>query len=180
MCGIAGLVGVPREPAVLEGMLGALRHRGPDDRGTLALKHATGTVRLGSTRLAIINLSPAGHMPMRDARNGNALVYNGEVYNFRELRDELEGHGERFQSATDTEVVLKAYGRWGRGCIERLQGMFAFALWDPAAGELSLARDRLGEKPLYYWNQGGFAFASEVRALLASGLVPRRLNYAAG
>lgn len=163
-------------------MLEALHHRGPDDRGMEIFGHDDFQVGLGNTRLAIIDLTAAGHMPMQDSETGNWIVYNGEVYNYRELRAELVKDGKRFRSLTDTEVVLEAYAEWGLDCIGRLRGMFAFALWDCARGELVLARDRLGEKPLYYYAdpaRGLFVFASEVRALLAGGLVPRLLDRSA-
>lgn len=182
MCGIAGIVAPEIEPASLGRMLKAMHHRGPDDRGIEIFRCGHSQVALGNTRLAIIDLSPAGHMPMRDPETGNWIVYNGEVYNYRELRAELVRHGKRFRSLTDTEVILKAYAEWGLDCLGRLRGMFAFAIWDGTRGELVLARDRLGEKPLYYYadpERGLFVFASEVRALLASGLVPRLLDRSA-
>lgn len=180
MCAIAGIIAPEIKPASLERMLKAMHHRGPDDRGLEIFGHDHFQVGLGNTRLAIIDLSPAGHMPMRDPETGNWIVYNGEVYNYRELRAELVKHGKRFRSLTDTEVILKAYAEWGLDCLGRLRGMFAFAIWDGT--QLVLARDRLGEKPLYYYadpERGLFVFASEVRALLASGLVPRLLDHSA-
>jgi len=182
VCGIAGIIASEVEPTSLERMLEAMHHRGPDDRGIEIFGHDHFQVGLGNTRLAIIDLSPAGHMPMRDPETGNWIVYNGEVYNYRELRAELVKHGKHFRSLTDTEVILKAYAEWGLDCLGRLRGMFAFAIWDGTRGELVLARDRLGEKPLYYYadpERGLFVFASEVRALLASGLVPRLLDHSA-
>jgi asparagine synthase (glutamine-hydrolysing) len=161
-------------------MVAAMHHRGPDDCGLVTVETGGRFVVMGSTRLAILDRSPAGHMPMPDAESGNWIVYNGEVYNFGELRRQLEQDGERFASATDTEVVLKGYRRWGTEVARRLRGMFALAIWDASRQELFLARDRLGEKPLYYWTSGSeFVFASEVRALLASGRPERKLNAAA-
>jgi asparagine synthase (glutamine-hydrolysing) len=177
VCGIAGAVG--GDAARVAAMVDNLRHRGPDDHGCAARVGPAGRVVLGAARLAVIDLSPAGHMPMIDEGTGNALAYNGEVYNFRELRAELAGEGTLFVSGTDTEVVLKAYARWGEDFLSRLHGMFAFAIHDARTGALLLARDRLGEKPLYYTTEGPFLFASEVRALLASGQVARRLDPAA-
>ncbi len=174
MCGIAGAVG--EDVAVVAAMVENLRHRGPDDHGCAGRVSPFGRVALGTARLAVIDLSPAGHMPMIDQGTGNAIAYNGEVYNFRELRAELSGDGISFVSGTDTEVVLKAYARWGEGFLSRLHGMFAFAIHDALTGDVLLARDRLGEKPLYYTTTGPFLFASEVRALLASGQVARRLD----
>jgi len=179
MCGIAGMAGGVADTAALARMLAAMRHRGPDDSGMELAGAPDGPrVALGSTRLAIIDLSPAGHMPMGEPESANLVVFNGEVYNFAVLRQELERGGERFRSGTDTEVILKAYRRWGAACVERFRGMFAFAVWDAARGELFLARDRMGKKPLYWHRMasGTFVFASEVRAILASGLVSRQLG----
>jgi asparagine synthase (glutamine-hydrolysing) len=150
----------------------AQRHRGPDDRGDAQC----GEVVLGNTRLAIIDTSAAGHQPMNDPLSGNWITYNGETYNFRELRREVGGE---WASNTDTEVVLRAYDRWGVDAFRRLRGMFAFALWDKREKRLLLVRDPLGIKPLYYYaTKGRLIFASELRALLASGLVPRKLSAA--
>jgi asparagine synthase (glutamine-hydrolysing) len=156
-------------------MLTRLRHRGPDDDGIETIDTGTGHLALGFRRLAIIDLSPAGHQPMRDQLNNNVTVFNGEIYNFKTLRGELEALGESdWLSSSDTEVLLKSYRRWGEKCLERLRGMFAFAVWDTQLRRLMLARDRLGIKPLYYYQSGNeFVFASELRALLASGIVPR-------
>ncbi|SMF21060.1 asparagine synthase (glutamine-hydrolysing) [Tistlia consotensis] len=181
MCGIAGALspGVADLSPAVAAMVAALRHRGPDDSGQEAMPTGAGELALGSTRLAIVDLSAAGHMPMRDPETGNLVAYNGEIYNFPELRRELEAAGDRFRSGTDTEVLLRAYARWGTGCLPRLRGMFAFALWDAGRRELLLARDPAGKKPLYLAERPGrVAFASEVRALLASGLVERRLDRA--
>jgi asparagine synthase (glutamine-hydrolysing) len=182
MCGIFGLVG-KRSPEVdraLKQGTRAMAHRGPDDEGTELLPVASDPdfrVGLGSRRLAILDLSPAGHMPMHDPETGNWLVFNGEIFNFQRVRSELQKLGHRFTSTGDTEVLLKAYSEWGEGCLGRLAGMFAFALWDARRERLFLARDRLGVKPLYYYASPGlFLFGSEIRALLASGLVPRRLD----
>jgi len=150
----------------------AQRHRGPDDHGVVQC----GNVVLGNTRLAIIDTSLAGHQPMNDPETGNWITYNGETYNFKELRRELGGE---WASNTDTEVVLRAYGKWGVDAFRRLHGMFALALWDEREKRLLLARDPLGIKPLYYFvGKDRLVFASELRALLASELVPRRLSVA--
>jgi asparagine synthase (glutamine-hydrolysing) len=184
MCGIFGLVGERKagfEVALRRGTQ-ALAHRGPDDEGTELLALASDPNRwvgLGSRRLAILDLSPAGHQPMYDPATGNWLVFNGEIYNFQEIRLELQRLGHAFASTGDTEVLLKSYGQWGEACLERLVGMFAFAVWNYHNERLCLARDRLGEKPLYYYaGPGSFIFGSEVRSLLATGLVPRRLDTA--
>jgi asparagine synthase (glutamine-hydrolysing) len=173
MCGVAGVLcldpgcdGSAHEPLVRR-MCELQACRGPDDSGVAPLGRAC----LGSLRLAIIDLSSAGHMPMRDESGRYWISYNGEVYNFAELRQELETLGHRFHSHTDTEVVLHAYMEWGERCITRFVGMFAFAIYDRQTGRLALARDRYGIKPLYYARAGGhLAFASEIKALrLAMG-----------
>lgn len=166
--------------AVERGMQ-SLAHRGPDDQDVVQILSVEQEgVVFGHRRLAVIDLSEAGHQPMRDPETGNWIVYNGEVYNFRELRRELEAHGRRFRSDCDTEVILQSYGLWGRACVERWRGMFAAAIWDAARQELFLARDRLGIKPLYYSNaEGQLLFASELRALLALGFTERKIDLAA-
>lgn len=183
MCGITGwLEHRERNPADcrarVEEMLEAMRQRGPDDRGVVEIHPRTGGwLWLGACRLAILDLSPAGHQPAQDPETGNRVVHNGEVFNFRELRRELETHGCVFRSNCDTEVILLGYRVWGEGLIERLRGMYAFAVWDEAEQKLLLVRDRLGIKPVYFARKPqGLLFASEVRALLRSGEVSRRLN----
>jgi asparagine synthase (glutamine-hydrolysing) len=181
MCGIAGVLRVAETRATdteeaVGRMTGQLQHRGPDACGLdVFLAAQSAQVGLGHTRLAIIDLSPAGRQPMRSADGRCSLTFNGEIYNYRALRDAL---GPRqWRSRTDTEVLLEGYAAYGRSFVERLRGMFAFGLWDDSRQELFLARDRLGIKPLYYYAADGvFIFASEVRALLASGLVPRRID----
>ena len=168
MCGIAGLLelaGRPVHPGMLEGMGRTLRHRGPDDSGV----YVDGAIGLANVRLAVIDTSSAGHQPMSSADGRYVIVYNGELYNFRDLATELADRGHSFDSRTDTEVALRAY-EWGAACLDRFNGMFAFAIWDSHQGELFIARDRLGIKPLYYTQIGGmFAFGSEVKALLSAG-----------
>lgn len=182
MCGIAmALLANNREKTELSlaRMIQALRHRGPDDQGTLVFSLDNGgwSVGLGNTRLAILDLSPAGHQPMQDPETGNWIVFNGEIYNFQEIRRDLESRGCTFRSQTDTEVVLKAYAAQGSDCLSALRGMFAFAIWNAREQSLFFARDRLGVKPLYYYHTANaFLLASEVRALLASGCVPRQLS----
>jgi asparagine synthase (glutamine-hydrolysing) len=167
MCGIAGTLGLDGAPASAElvgRMAQAIRHRGPDGHGV----HIDGAAGLGNRRLAIIDLSDAGAQPMLNDRGDVALTYNGEVYNFRELRAELERCGHRFRSRSDTEVVLRGYEEWGPAFIERLNGMFALAIWDGRSRELLLARDRYGIKPLYTTEVGStLLFASEIKAFLA-------------
>jgi asparagine synthase (glutamine-hydrolysing) len=148
-------------------MLDVISHRGPDDRGIHIIEHCG--LALGHNRLSIIDLSPAGHQPMVSASNGDVLSFNGEIYNFRELRRELEAKGYRFRSQSDTEVLLHAFAAWDVNCVQYMRGMFAFALWRPSERALFLFRDPLGIKPLYYWipPEGGIVFASELKALLA-------------
>jgi asparagine synthase (glutamine-hydrolysing) len=168
MCSISGVFRIFADAVVK--MNEAQRHRGPDDQGVVDL----GQVVLGNTRLAIIDTSAAGHQPMHDPETGNWITYNGEIYNFKELRREIGGE---WVSSTDTEVVLRGYGKWGVDLFRKLRGMFALALWDSQKQQLLLARDPLGIKPLYYYSaKDRFIFASELRALLASGLVPRRID----
>jgi asparagine synthase (glutamine-hydrolysing) len=176
VCGIAGILGPDLSTDWVRKMVDAQRHRGPDDSGIEVLPTASPGIGLclGHNRLSILDLSPAGHQPMHDPGPDRWVVYNGEIYNHLEIRRELGGE---YRSTCDTETLLAAYRRWGRGCVERLRGMFAFAVWDPVEQELFLCRDRLGIKPLYYAQVGPrFLFASEVRALLETGLVPRKLD----
>jgi asparagine synthase (glutamine-hydrolysing) len=178
MCGIAGVYGAIDDAAVrhTKRMCDAMVHRGPDQDGVWRSQTENGVV-LGHRRLSIIDLSEAGRQPMLDPTGTVAIVFNGECYNFAELRKELEAFGRRFVSSSDTEVILAAYLQWGERAIARLRGMFAIALWDSRDGSLLLARDRLGIKPLYYaQRQGRLLFASEVRALLATDLVERKLD----
>jgi asparagine synthase (glutamine-hydrolysing) len=186
MCGIAGAVG--RLDAEIHDAVDRaglrMAHRGPDADGSWSSSEAGPGASFTHRRLAIIDLSPAGVQPMIDPETGNVICFNGEIYNFAALRKELEAAGVRFRSEGDTEVLLRGYAHWGRAVVERLRGMFAFALWDAAERRVLLARDRLGIKPLYLASierPGGrrvLLFASEVRALLASGLVSRRLSQA--
>lgn len=183
MCGIAGIYAYRREAHPADGerldrLSQAMRRRGPDAAG--AWTSPDGRVRFAHRRLAIIDLSPAGNQPLLDADSGCVLVFNGEIYNFRALREELIGAGHRFRSASDTEVVLKGYLQWGEGLLPRLRGMFAFGLWDPAKRALWLARDPYGIKPLYYAYGGGrLAFASQVKPLRANLEVDARPEPAA-
>ena len=179
MCGLAGAIGLPPDDAVaaVQAMCDYMRARGPDDEGVELVGGETPTGAIGSRRLAIIDPSSGGHQPMLDEERGNVLAFNGMIYNFRELRAELAAAGERFRSDSDTEVILRAYGRYGWDCVRRLRGMFALAVWDSRDRTLFLARDRLGIKPLYYSSGAGrVIFASQVKALVASGLVEPRLS----
>ncbi|MGA9528068.1 MAG: asparagine synthase (glutamine-hydrolyzing), partial [Terriglobales bacterium] len=189
MCGIFGILASERvNRETLDTAIQSLRHRGPDDSGATTIPITSGgELAFAHTRLSIIDLSPLGHQPMRDPATGNCIVFNGEIYNFRELRAQLESTGARFESQSDTEVILAAYRAWGEASFQRLRGMFAFALWDAHRQRLLLVRDPLGIKPLYYFHSrnfhsgdfesgANFLFASEVRTLLRTGLVPRQLD----
>ncbi len=175
MCGIAGLVCLDPSctddhRAAVARMCEVQHYRGPDDHGVEAI----GSAYLGARRLSIIDLSPAGHMPMSDAEGRWWITYNGEVYNFQSLREELERRGHAFRSRTDTEVVLHAWMEWGPECVERFTGMFAFAIHDRGSGTTSLVRDRFGIKPLYYASdERHFRFASEIKAIVAERGPPR-------
>lgn len=174
MCGISGIYGIKDTEAAgrsLKAMNEAIAHRGPDDDGLFIQEN----IALGHRRLAILDLSPAGHQPMFDHYDQLCIVFNGEIYNFREIREELPTYP--FKSQNDTEVILAAYLTWGKECLHRFNGMFSLAIWDKKKEELFIARDRLGVKPLYYtFKDGVLLFSSEVRGLLASGLVSRQIN----
>ena len=176
MCGIAGIVTPQPEPTlfhVAERMASAMKHRGPDSQGVQDL----GTCLLVNARLAIIDLNDRGRMPMSSADGQIWITYNGESYNAGKLRAELEQLGHQFRTTTDTEVVLHLYQEYGEGFVNKLRGMFAFAIWDVREQKLFVGRDRLGIKPLYlHQTDGQILFASEIKTLLASGLVPRRLD----
>lgn len=161
MCGIAGVVGAPGEG--LDAMVAAIRHRGPDHVGTFR----DGPISFGHARLSILDLSAASDQPFIDAQTGCVLIYNGEIYNFRELRSSLEQKGARFETSGDTEVILQGYLHEGPNFFSRLNGIFAFALWDPRSREVLLVRDPVGVKPivLVHLSGGGVAFASEAKAL---------------
>jgi asparagine synthase (glutamine-hydrolysing) len=169
MCGLAGwLLGSARGGTAddLNRMLDAIHHRGPDDKG-MHFEHETG-VALGHNRLSIIDLSSGGHQPMVNTANGDVLIFNGEIYNFQELRRVLEAKGFKFRTKSDTEVLLFAFAAWGQDCVSFIRGMFAFAVWQARERTLLLYRDPMGIKPLYYWSppEGGVVFASELKALL--------------
>lgn len=176
MCGIAGLMnldGAPVSPRVLQNMTDSIAHRGPDGEG----HWIEGSLGLGHRRLSIIDLSPLGHQPMMSSDGRYVLSYNGEIYNFRELKVELEAKGYGFRSASDSEVLLTALQAWGPKALDRFNGMFAFALWDRQEKTLMLARDRYGIKPLYIGRVGArLAFASEQKAILTLPNFPRELN----
>ncbi len=179
MCGICGELrfdGSRPDLGHLGRMLARLERRGPDHEGSFT----DGPLALGHRRLSIIDLSASGHQPMVDTELGLALVFNGTIYNYPELRAELQGLGYHFFSSGDTEVILKAYAAWGEQCVERLVGMFAFAIWERRGQRLFMARDRLGIKPFYYSLDGGrLRFASNTQALLAAGGVDTSIDPAA-
>jgi len=184
MCGICGVIGIERSEsgeAIARRMMAALWHRGPDEDGLLVAPSAA----LGMRRLSIIDL-PGGRQPVFNEEGNVGIVFNGEIYNFRQLRNTLEARGHRFRTHSDTEAIVHAYEEWGEQCVRELRGMFAFAIWDArssgASGDAArharifIARDRLGIKPLYYaFAEGAFLFASEVRALIASGRIAPRI-----
>ncbi|MGH9891844.1 MAG: asparagine synthase (glutamine-hydrolyzing), partial [bacterium] len=176
MCGIAGIVradGAAADQALLRSMSDAIAHRGPDGEGFFL----DGPVGLGHRRLAIIDLV-TGDQPMATDGDSIVLIFNGEIYNFKELRGDLQALGARFRTASDTEVVLRAYEAWGVDCLKRLRGMFAFAIWDRRRRRLFLARDRAGMKPLVYaWDGKRLLFASEIKALLQDPCLPRDLDW---
>jgi asparagine synthase (glutamine-hydrolysing) len=177
MCGIVGYAGRPA--ALTANLLAAMRdtiaHRGPDASGIWFAPD--GSVGLGHRRLAILDLSPTGAQPMQNSGGTSIVVFNGEIYNHEELRRELAAGGVHFVGRSDTEVLLAAYDAWGEACVERLRGMFAFAIYDQSRKTLFMARDRAGEKPLYWAeHRGGLVFASELKALMADSEFPRRLS----
>ncbi len=200
MCGITGiynLKGRAVDTLLLKDMTEALAHRGPDDYGYMIAHTASSTcsalrddmaarqgagktdLGLGHRRLSIIDLSEAAHQPMSDPSGKAWIVYNGEIYNYIELREELKSRGRRFRTGSDTEVVLNAYLEWGHGCLRRFNGMFAFAIWDSVKSRLFCARDRFGIKPFYYaLNRERFAFASEIKALLSESSIERKADKA--
>src|SRR5665213_1654292 len=181
MCGIAGMMmfgGKPISRLLLDRMVDTITHRGPDDRGTFVSQDAR--VGLGSRRLSIIDLSPAGHMPLSNEDGTVHVVFNGEIYNFQKLREALLRGGHLFRSRTDTEVLVHLYEEHGESFLDHLDGMFAIALWDESRGVLLLARDRCGEKPLYVGRLGeSVRFSSEIKSILADREFPRRMNAAA-
>lgn len=174
MCGISGIYGISDNgaaKAMVTKMNDRIAHRGPDDYGY----YVNENIALGHRRLAILDLSPAGHQPMFSNDGRYAIVFNGEIYNFLEIKPLIQDYA--FKTRSDTEVIIAAYEKWGAECLHHFNGMFAFAIWDNVKKELFIARDRLGIKPLYYYyHDGQLLFASEVRALLDSGIIKRKIN----
>ena len=205
MCGICGFYGKFSQPSFLLDMVLKIKHRGPDDHGIVLIDSRTGSqknsgrgadferinqirafdprggkydIGLAQSRLSILDLSPSGHQPMSSDDGDVTIVYNGELYNFRELKKELINDGIRFKTTSDTEVLIKMYQKYGRDCLKYFNGIFAFALWDRKRRFLFLARDGLGVKPLYYTSTPhGFLFSSEIKALLSVPGFQRKLNY---
>ncbi|HVY56173.1 MAG TPA: asparagine synthase (glutamine-hydrolyzing), partial [Thermodesulfobacteriota bacterium] len=178
MCGIIAIAGKNTDSikdSSVEAMLTCIHKRGPDDKGFERAGDSTsdstsGSI-LGMTRLAIVDLSPAGHQPMKDNEGPYTIVFNGEIYGYKDLRAELERKGHVFRSHSDTEVILKSYAEYGASCVDHIDGMFAFALWDDAKKELFIARDRFGKKPFYYaFHDGMFIAGSEIKTIFAAGL----------
>lgn len=176
MCGVAGLLhfdGRPADAAVVRAMTDTLAHRGPDDSGVFT----SGPAGLGHRRLSIIDLSPAGRQPMANEDGSVLVTYNGEIYNFPELKKELQDAGHAFRSNTDTEVIVHGYEEWGLDCVHRFNGMFAFGMWDVKKQQLWLVRDRMGVKPLFYAAlPDRILFGSEIKAILAAPAVPRDMD----
>lgn len=177
MCGIAGILTNSELPVehLSRRMQNSLQHRGPDDQGIYISSNRKAA--LAHTRLSILDLTPAGHQPMPTSNDRYWITFNGEIYNFQQLRSQLQSQGEKFHSQTDTEVILKLYQKKGQDCVKYLRGMFAFAIWDDQEKTCFIARDPLGIKPLYYWQSGSLLlFASELRSILASGLLTPTLS----
>jgi asparagine synthase (glutamine-hydrolysing) len=180
MCGIAGLISVNPETRIAA-MLKSIEHRGRDDEGVWtsnAIDEAGGKISFGHRRLSIIDTSAAGHQPMLSHDGRFVITFNGEIYNYKELREELKAKGHLFKTDSDTEVVIAAFEEWGADSLQKLNGMFAFAMWDEKEKTLTLARDRVGIKPLYFakTEDGSFIFASEAKAILASKLIKAELD----
>ncbi len=182
MCGICGIIGLSDKEIAeraISKMNAAIAHRGPNDEGVFIEPG----IALGHRRLSIIDLSANGHQPMFSANGRFVLIYNGELYNYKSLRLELQrskvgdtNSAYSFSTQSDSEVILAAYQRWGVDCVKYFNGMFAFAIWDKEKEEVFIVRDRLGIKPLYYWQNNGIVFASEIRALIKSNLIPKKLD----
>ena len=186
MCGICGIISydsLPVSQELLRKMCQAFSYRGPDDEGVYTSERRAGqgqkiSVGLGHKRLSIIDLSAAGHQPMSNEDGSVWITYNGEIYNFKEKRAELQAKGHAFKSHTDTEAILHSYEEEGPKCVHRLNGMFSFGIWDEKRARLWLCRDRIGIKPLvYYWDGKHFVFASEIKSLLSDPVIPRELDY---
>src|SRR5580700_2565214 len=178
MCGIAGIVSLAGKPVFeqeVRDMCGSIAHRGPDDEGY----YFAAGVGLGMRRLSIIDVA-SGRQPVRNEDGTVWVVFNGEIYNFQELRRQMEGRGHAFYTRTDTETIVHLYEEYGKHLVDHLRGMFTFALWDERKRQLLIARDRVGIKPLYYAEKGGrLLFASELKSILRLGEVERKVNWGA-
>jgi asparagine synthase (glutamine-hydrolysing) len=182
MCGIAGFIQFKGKASIetVKAMADAVSHRGPDDSGYELCTSAFATVGFGFRRLSIIDLSPLGHQPMHFDEAGLTIIFNGEIYNYREIKKELEGFGYRFKSGSDTEVILKSYDKWGAKCVDRFIGMFAFAIYDSKNEKVILFRDRAGVKPLlYYKNNDVILFGSELKSFFVHPAFEKKINYSA-
>ena len=178
MCGIVGFVDTQGSGEVLTKMVGTLHHRGPDDQGISLYRHNDHVIGLGHARLSIIDLSSAGHQPMRFG--DLEIVYNGEVYNYEAIKKELQDKGHAFKTHSDTEVILHAFAEWGKACVHRFIGMFAFVIYDRQKQQLNCCRDRAGVKPFYYHHKGNvFLFASELKAFHSSPSFEKAVDLAA-
>jgi len=176
MCGISGICNFEKKPSIeiVKLMTSQLSHRGPDDTGYYDNDH----ISFGHNRLSIIDLEKS-IQPMKDSSNNNVLIFNGEIYNFKELRNELEDLGHVFKTSGDTEVILKSYTEWGENCVKKFEGMFAFCIWDERKKKIFLSRDKFGEKPLFYYfsNKIGFLFSSEIKSFLAIKEIKDELEF---
>jgi asparagine synthase (glutamine-hydrolysing) len=175
MCGIAGKVSSNFKHGEMNESLSRMEHRGPDDSGSLEISANNWSLSLGQTRLSIIDLSQGGHQPFTSIDQDLILVFNGEIYNFKEIRSYLVSAGYRFKSESDTEVLLNAWIHWGVDCLPKIKGMFAFTVYDKKKNLLTIVRDAFGIKPLFYYESfENFAFASEINAL--KSLIPNQIN----
>src|ERR1700722_5054710 len=182
MCGICGFIDFEKtsDEGNLRLMSASIIHRGPDDLGNEVFATAQANIGFGFRRLAIIDLSPLGHQPMHFAERGLTIAFYGEIYNYREIKKELEAAGYTFRSGSDTEVILKSYDKWGTACVERFIGMFAIAIYDSKQQKVILFRDRAGVKPLFYYkNKGVILFGSELKSFFVHPAFEKKLNYSA-
>jgi len=182
MCGIAGFIDFNRNGNLdlLKQMSDTILHRGPDDSGQELFDTSSANIGLGFRRLSIIELSALGHQPMKFEEEGLTVIFNGEIYNYQEIRKELEAHGYSFKSHSDTEVILKSYARWGVNCVDRFIGMFAIALYDEKKSKVILFRDRAGVKPLFWYHADNLIlFGSELKTFHAYPQFKKQINYSA-
>ena len=175
MCSISGICNFEKKPStqIVELMTKCLSHRGPDDSGFFQNEN----ISLGHNRLSIIDLQNS-KQPMKDNKNKNIIIFNGEIYNFKELKSELRSFGHKFNTEGDTEVILKSYTQWGFECLKKLEGMFVFCIWDEKKKQLFIGKDKFGEKPLFYYfsKEHGFMFSSEIRSFLEVEKIKQELR----